>query len=460
MPEPRRGEPRPAAAPDPALPVAAAAAAGVVPRAGGSPSRTVYTKPVDVPVAFPPGPAPPGRGRTWHSTARPQDRPGPDGGVHHDVTPRMPGAAELATPVALPQQRPRRARVLAVVALVAVFGAGGTAGALALHRHYAAGITSPGRPAAVHPAEPVASASPASSATPGTHSATPRPVSSSGWSSPFPVPQLHGGAVVSGISCPTATVCYAVDSAGAILSSTPPGGWRKVGADSAGGLVAVSCATMSSCVAVDHSGNALVLAHGTWGAPAIVDTGSGAFTALSCPTPTFCMSTDSSGAAYADTSTGWQQFTVDTSGGKLTGVSCTSAKYCVAVDDGGGVYTFDGTAWSAVSAIDAGHAFTAVSCATRSFCAAVDQSGNVATFSAGKWTVAPLGTTALTVSCPVSGFCVATDGAGGAMVYRGGAWSRASVVDGKAVIGALSCASPTFCVAIDHSGGFIYYRPE
>ena len=56
----------------------------------------------------------------------------------------MPGAHDLATPVPAPR-RPRRARVIAIVVMVAVFGAGGTAGALALHRHYAAGITAPAR---------------------------------------------------------------------------------------------------------------------------------------------------------------------------------------------------------------------------------------------------------------------------------------------------------------------------
>ena len=253
--------------------------------------------------------------------------------------------------------------MIVVVALVAVIGAGGTAGALALHQHYAAGITSPARHVAeANPATSAGqtgSAGPgASAASQGSASATPQPAGSSGWSSPFPVTPLHGSAVVSGMSCPTPTVCYATDSAGAILSSTPPGGWLKVDADSAGGLVAISCAKKQSCVAVDHSGNALTLANGTWSSPSIVDTGSGTFTGVSCPNASFCMATDSSGAAYADTSTGWQQFTVDTSGGGLTGVACPSAKYCVAVDNGGGVYTYDGTSWTAVSAIDAGHAFT------------------------------------------------------------------------------------------------------
>ena len=466
--EPVAREPSPAPAEpqlDFAEPVASEAEpAGAGPKVGEGPSRTGATQPFDRSLTFPSSSARPTPG-TWRSSAKPKDRPGPDGGVHHDVTPRMPGADELATPVPA-LQRPRRTRVIVVVALVAVLGAGGTAGALALHRHYAAGITSPARHVAganpatsagtgsASPARPAASSAPRGSAP----SPAP-PVGSSGWSSPFPVTPLHGGAVVSGMSCPTPTVCYAVDSAGAILSSTPPGGWLKVVTDSTAGLVAISCAKKQSCVALDHSGNAITLAHGTWSGPAIVDTGSGTFTGLSCPNSTFCMAIDSSGAAYADTSAGWQQFTVDTVG-SLTGVSCTSTKNCVAVDNGGGVYTYDGTSWSAVSAIDVGHAFVAVSCADKSFCVAIDQSGNAAVLTGGRWNVTSLGTTAVTIACPATGFCVAANGKGGAVLYRNGTWSHVSKVDGKAAIGSLSCASATFCVAIDNQGQALYYRPE
>jgi hypothetical protein len=442
--------------------------AGPGPQAGEEPSATGSALPFDLSLTWPSGPARPTPG-TWRSSAKPKDRPGPDGGVHHDVTPRMPGANDLATPVPA-AQRPRRARVIVVAALVVAFGAGGTAGALALHRHYAAGITSPARHVAeANPASsagPTGSASPArpgaSSASRGSAPATPspaQPVGSSGWSSPFPVTPLHGGATVNGMSCPTPTVCYAVDSTGAILSSTPPGGWLKVDTDSTSGLVAISCAKKQSCVAVDHSGNALTLANGAWSSPSIVDTGSGSFTGLSCSNGAFCMAVDSSGAAYADTSTGWQQFTVDTVG-SLTGVSCTSTKNCVAVDNGGGVYTYDGTSWSAVSAIDVGHAFTAVSCSDKSFCVAIDRSGNAAVLTSGKWEVTSLGTAAATVACPATGFCVATNGKGGTVLYRNGTWSHVSKVDGNAAIVSLSCASATFCVAIDNQGQAIYYRPE
>src|SRR6516165_2392483 len=79
--------------------------------------------------------------RTWRSSTKPRDEPGPDGGVHHDDGPRLaeePGTATEPRP-----GRSRRFRVIAIVVVVAVLGAGGTVGAIALHRHYAARLTAP-----------------------------------------------------------------------------------------------------------------------------------------------------------------------------------------------------------------------------------------------------------------------------------------------------------------------------
>src|SRR5215470_15932920 len=209
--EPVAREPSPARAEpqlDFAEPVASEAEpAGAGPKVGEGPSRTGATQPFDRSLTFPSSSARPTPG-TWRSSAKPKDRPGPDGGVHHDVTPRMPGADELATPVPA-LQRPRRTRVIVVVALVAVLGAGGTAGALALHRHYAAGITSPAR----H----VAGANPATSA--GTGSASPAAPSSAGY--PVPPRRCATRWTAPEPSCPPPR-----PAAGSRWSRTlPPGSW-------------------------------------------------------------------------------------------------------------------------------------------------------------------------------------------------------------------------------------------
>jgi hypothetical protein len=442
--------------PDPPAAQAVTPVQAAPPAANGGTAHPATALPPD--LRFPASGDP---ARTWRSSTKPRDAPGPDGGVHHDDAPHLAGEPEPEPDLQSP--RSSRGRVIAVVLLVAALGAGGTVGALALHRHYAARLTAPLGPAG--PAAKTASGSTASpSASAGTTSpaasVTPaQPVGLPGWTSPFPVQPLHDNAVITGVSCPSTSACFAADSRGEVLSSTPPAGWRKAFADPSGGLVAISCATPVTCVAVDHSGHAVTLSNGTWSGPAMVDTGTGTFTGLSCPTATFCMATDSSGAAFASTPAGWQQFTVDTSGGGLTGVSCANAGFCVAVDNGGAVYTFNGTSWTGLSAIDVGHSFTAVSCATSSYCVAVDNSGNAAVLNHGTWSVSPMGSTVVTISCPVRRFCVATNTGGGTVAYRDSRWSPVSVVDGATAINTLSCASSTFCVATDHRGNVLYYRP-
>jgi hypothetical protein len=451
--EPKPAPPEPKASPPtvppPTLdpPVAAPQAAN-----GGTPVTT--TMPPDLRFTVPHD-AP----RAWQSSTKPRDAPGPDGGVHHDDGP--PSAGE---PGPLAEPRPhqsRRVRVIAIVLLAAVLGAVGTAGAIALHRHFAPRLTAPlGPPVArVSPTPSTSAGGQAGNTSAAPSSAPAQPTGRQGWATPLPVQSLHGDVVITGVSCPTVSACYAADTSGVVLSSTPPAGWRRAAADPAAGLVAISCATAGRCVVLDHAGHAFGLKNGVWSSPGLVDTGTGTFTGLSCPTTTFCMASDSTGVAWAETPGGWQSFNVDTSGGGLTDVSCANATFCVAVDDGGGAYTYHGASWTGVSAIDVGHSFTAVSCATQTFCVAVDDSGNAAVFNHGTWHVRPMTSTVLTVSCPVRDFCVATNSDGGAVVYQDGTWSPVTVVDGTAAINTLSCASQTFCVATDRHGDVLYYRP-
>src|SRR5215467_8057547 len=61
--------------------------------------------------------------RTWRSSTKPRDAPGPDGGVHHDDGP--PPAGEPGPPAEPLPGRSRRFRVIAIVATAAVLAAGG-----------------------------------------------------------------------------------------------------------------------------------------------------------------------------------------------------------------------------------------------------------------------------------------------------------------------------------------------
>jgi len=449
---PPEAAPPAAAPPEVAMPTLAPPAAA--PQAANGGAAVTTTTPPDLRFTIPRD-----AHRTWRSSTKPRDEPGPDGGVHHDDGPPVAGE-----PGSLAEPRPgrsRRVRVIAIVLLVAVLGAGGTFGAVALHRHYAARLTAPLSPpiARAGPTPAASTGAPAQSTSPAPLSTPVQPAGQLGWATPLPVQPLRDNAAITAVSCPTHSACYAADTSGGVLSSAPPAGWHRAATDRAAGLVAISCATATRCVALDRAGHALGLRNGVWSSPGLVDTGTGTFTGLSCPTSTFCMASDSGGAAFAETPGGWQQFSLATSGGGLTDVSCANASFCAAVDDGGGAYTYNGTTWTGVSAIDVGHSFTAVSCATATFCVAVDNSGNAAIFNHGTWHVSPMPSTALTVSCPARDFCVATNGTGGALTYQDGEWSTVTVVDGTAAINTLSCASPTFCVATDHHGDVLYYRP-
>ena len=69
------------------------------------------------------------------------------------------------------------------------------------------------------------------------------------------------GRGLSGIACPAAAQCYAVDANGNLLHSTAPGigqsGWSSASIDSGNGLTAIACPSAKLCVAVDQLGNVL-----------------------------------------------------------------------------------------------------------------------------------------------------------------------------------------------------------
>jgi hypothetical protein len=448
------------AGPGPPLPEPPGAGPAGVAEPAGAPRGVTSTRPMDLP----PSSFSPARGPAGSQPAQTADAlPEPWRDAQADVLASLPPYGERGSPPPVPA-RPgrRRARALPLTLALVVLAAVGTAGALTLLRHHASAPqagTPPqrsGAPGSPSPAGPTGRPAPA------------LPVRASGWTAPVPIDQTAlnaANAIITGLSCPRVSVCYAVDSAGNILSSTSRsagarGAWQVVANDRGNGLVAISCPTARFCLAVDKAGNAITLSNGSWGSPVYVDARTGTFTSVSCPVTTFCMAADSGGNAFAYTaaSNTWQPFTVDTSGG-LTGVSCTGPDHCVAVDTGGGAYTYDGSSWSTAVPVDVGHAFTAVSCASPSFCAAADDGGNGAILAGGRWRVAAMGTTAGALACPVDGFCLATNASGGAVAYHNGAWSAATRIDGQRVISVLSCPALTACTAADRQDNVLYYAP-
>ncbi len=308
------------------------------------------------------------------------------------------------------------------------------------------------------------------------------------WSSPRLVdhsPYQFGrpGSLVR-VSCVSGPLCVAVDTNGAIVTSTDPAGgagtWTLADVDGSEAFSGVSCASASLCVAVERNGSIATSTDPTgatnaWRISRGVD--SHGLTGVSCaPAGSLCVAIDGAGNVVTSTDPGggagtWRIAHVDNDHQGLAAVSCPSASLCVAVSsqDADVVTSTNpaggASAWS--RSAESGNYLADVSCPSASLCVGVDFGGNVATTSdpAGgvAWATKQVEPTVclssnncsvegLTgVSCPSASFCAAFDGnyvgnvltstdpAGGARAWKPG--PPDSVI-------ALSCALPSLCVGV------------
>ena len=314
--------------------------------------------------------------------------------------------------------------------------------------------------------------------------ATVTPASPLQWGTPTPAddqaPYGVPGAL-SGISCPSSTLCAAVDDSGDLVTSTDPTGgsadWTDVAVGSAPQYYGVSCPTATLCVAVDGAGDVVTSTDPTGGAGSWTVTSVDADEHLldvSCPTATLCVAGDSDGHVLTSTdpaggAASWSTTEVDATNG-ITGISCPSAALCVATDGVGTVLTSSdptgGSASWSPGDVDGTDALSGVSCPTATLCVAVDTVGDVVASTdpaggAADWTVVDADGTAglVAVSCPTTSLCTATDALGAVVTSTdptGGAddWTVADV-DGTRDLPAVSCPSASLCVAADQGGNVI-----
>ena len=161
-------------------------------------------------------------------------------------------------------------------------------------------------------------------------------------------------AMLTALSCPSASLCVAGDNAGNILTASDPvagpGAWSIAVADQGQGIVGVSCPSVSMCVAADGAGNIFVSSDPTGGESARSRTktaGSGVLESVSCASVTLCVavgdgpmmftSSDPSGGPSA-----WSSARVGSGGDRALAVSCPSVSLCVATvatQNPGGVVT-------------------------------------------------------------------------------------------------------------------------
>jgi hypothetical protein len=253
-------------------------------------------------------------------------------------------------------------------------------------------------------------------------------------------PPTRIGTQIDGVSCPSVSLCVAVDGSGNVLTSTDPTGgradWSITSVTPGEWLAAVSCPTVQFCVAVSGLGRVVV-------------------------------SNDPLGGSGA-----WQAATIAPRG--LTGISCPSASFCVAADNAGDVLVSTDPAGGAGawtrSQVDPTGAITGVSCPTMKLCAATDYSANVVWSTdpnGGAWIIShvdsePNNPSLIGITCPSVSLCVAavsnygggdleisTDPTGGAS-----AWTRTHVDDRNEPMGG-TCASTSMCVVFDRAGNVL-----
>jgi hypothetical protein len=301
------------------------------------------------------------------------------------------------------------------------------------------------------------------------------------WASPVSIddqPPYAYPTEVSGVSCPSRSLCVAVDNVGDVLVSTNPSGSAKAWVRNrvAENLNAISCPSSGFCVAVGD-GVIAVSSDPAGGAPAWSTARIGSDGPLlkyvSCASASLCVATEGdsgpgevwsssnpSGGAGA-----WSEVKAEGEEG-VGGVSCPTSKLCVAVGSGYGDNVFTSTdptggasAWTTTkidSAKPNSQRLSDVSCASESLCVATDEEGDVLTSTeptggAGAWSSAKVGGLLQAVSCASWGFCVALN-RGEAITSAdptGGpsAWRATPIENGPSLEGA-SCPAANLCVLV------------
>ena len=294
------------------------------------------------------------------------------------------------------------------------------------------------------------------------------------WSAAVP---LGGSGPPSAISCPSESLCVAVDSGGSILATGDPTAaapsWSTV-ANAGQALSSVSCASPSLCVAVGgHDAYLGTNGGASWSGPVTADPGA-KLSGVSCPGGSVCVAVDEAGQALATGSPGtgsWPAVKIDAS--PLRAVSCAGLSSCAAVDGAGQAFGSEAPtlgAWHG-RAVDPNPALDALSCSAAGPCVALDAAGDaLVSANAGSagatWSSTPIdpGGHPTAISCASSGLCVAVDENGEALASDDPAaplpaWSASGAELGKRLTG-VSCLPGGVCLAIDAGGRSLRARVQ
>jgi hypothetical protein len=258
--------------------------------------------------------------------------------------------------------------------------------------------------------------------------------------------QLDGFA---GVSCPSQSLCVAVDEDGRVVYTTKPKTnstkvWHFTRVEKLGALTGVSCATTTLCVAIDGSGKVLHSTNPTggtsaWSSPIQVD------------------NTKLAGGTNAG----------------LSGIACPGIHLCVAVDNsttGGVLYTTDPTGpasdWHR-SSLGTKTILDAVTCPSTSECAVAGTRVYISMKpSSGKWKIGgvPANGFLNSIACPSVTICVAAgyDATNQGLILASktvrsgtpGEWHRTNLIpdppkSSEGMVDSVACANTGFCIALD-----------
>jgi hypothetical protein len=296
--------------------------------------------------------------------------------------------------------------------------------------------------------------------------------------------------VFSGVSCPAASRCFAVDHSGHVfISADPQAGappWRAVRIDRTAELVGIACPTTGLCLAIDRKGGVLSSTDPSGGPSAWsrvqLFSGSALLTAITCPSARLCLAAGSDLFTTTDPTGGARAWKAAGLRAGLTTVACASVKLCAAGDLGGTVWSSSApaggaSAWHRVYEPDTGEETSGVfglSCPSLGLCvvayndqyqdyiggnisASTDPTGPSSTWQpqrswdtlGTRYTLGPLvcASTSLCLAVNGNGFFTSTTPTGGPS-----AWG-ASEPDLAGDMTAVSCLhNTTTCVAVDDTG--------
>lgn len=245
---------------------------------------------------------------------------------------------------------------------------------------------------------------------------------------------------LSGVSCPTATFCLATADGGVEVTNDPTGGAGAWSFVAVGGsdllLSSPSCASASLCAVAASGPNVAVFTStdpsqaSSWTGSTIATRSAIEVSDLSCPTTTFCAATTYGDHAVhvstdpSDPAPTWTTTTLTPPGigPHLDAISCPTADRCVALGSGGG----DGPDVAEVT--------------------------SQPTAGASAWTAQPTSAPpGSSISCLTSGPCLASGTGGGGLgapasaanpdPFSGTAWTALT----QTVGGSPSCVSTAFC---------------